>query len=249
MYETDDLLAHVLYARDRNVWPIFNVLISQEGVMNPSAIAQLADVAAGLASSRHGITVPALPSVAQLPSSLARTGPVLEGPIFWRQNTHLVGWEHANAFAAWLLDVHECERGLRVTFSSPCHAASLRDLSVSLHPQDHCQISFFDDDTSGFCGENQSGDLEERRWGGWVCSTTEIAVQLRDDNSECNISGFKHAYATLGIPWNETLSVYRDEQVTNKTHEARLVWLLVTRNGTSDINLDIALAVGEVVCV
>jgi len=168
MYETSDLLAHVLHARDRNVWPIFNVLISQEGVVNPVAIEQLAHVAAGLASSRRGITVPAPPSVAQLPSSLARTGPALEGPIFWRQNTHLVGWEHANAFAAWLLDAHACERGLRVTFSSPCHAASLRELSVSVYPQDHCQISFFDDDINGSCGGNQSSDSDERLLGGGV---------------------------------------------------------------------------------
>jgi hypothetical protein len=247
VYETVDLLAHVVQARDRNVWPIFNVLISQEGILNPAAIAQLANVAAGISSSRHGIIIPAHPPAVQLPSALARTGPDFEGPIFWRQNAQLVGWDHANAFAAWLLDIRRCRSSIRVSLSSPCQSASLTVLSVALVPQSSCRLTVSDHDVVNFCGARNTDRCDEGLTsfsGGWVCNTSGIAVPLLDGVEDCESSGSKNAHATLRIPFDRLTSTLDDA-----THEAHLVWFLVSQSSSMDASLDLAIGGGDASCV
>jgi hypothetical protein len=247
IYETTDLLAHVVQARDRNVWPIFNVLISQEGTLNSVAVAQLANVAAGIASSRHGIIVPAQPPAVPLPSALARTGPSDEGPVFWRQNAQLVGWDHANAFAAWLLDIRQCKSSVRVSLSSPCHSASLSVLSVALLPHSFCRLKADNYGTLNFCGARSTDRCDEglRLFsGGWVCNTSGIAVRLLDDYGNCESSGSKHARATLRIPFDQPASTPGDA-----IREAQLVWFLVSQSSSIDASLDLAIGGGDAQCV
>jgi hypothetical protein len=247
LYESVDLVAHVLQARDRNVWPIFNVLVSQEGIMNPAAVKQLAHVAAGLATSRDGIKVSVPPRGTKLPSSLARTGPAYEGPIFWRQNAHLVSWEHANAFAAWLLDVRQCKRGVRVSLNSPCQSESISGLSVSLLPQDFCRMTPSDDvvdcdidaTNRGHC-DAHSMTLSQPSAGGWVCNSTAVKTALLESDSECDVFGSKQLHAIVLSPFDRLLG---DEMV------GMHLWLLVSRSVSSDVVLDAAIGDGEVTCV
>ena len=221
LHETGDLLAHVMHARDRGVWPIFNVLISQEGTMNPAAIKQLADVADGLATSRKGILLHASPPVVHLPPSLARTGPAMDGPIFWRQNAQLVGWERG-AFAAWLVDARECKSGVRVTVSSPCQSASLADLSASLLPQHSCRIASADDDADDGGSAARAGGVAVGGPGGWICDLPSVSVPLQVSGSHCDAAGSKHAHATLQAPSVQQIPIVDDD-----AEGSRRVWLVV----------------------
>jgi hypothetical protein len=249
VYESVDLLAHVLLARDRNVWPIFNVLISQEGTMNPAAVNQLANVAVGLTNARYGIKVRATPHSTQIPSCLARTGPADEGPIFWRQNNHLVGWEHASAFASWLLDVSQCKRGVQVSLNSPCRPAHASDLSASLLPHDFCRMVPFDDDGNclfdatikGKCGANTMSFSQPLATGGWKCNNTANSTVFRESNWDCDISEFTKLQATVLSPFQRT---HGDEM-----RGEHLVWLLVSRSVSNATISDLTIGDGEVSCV
>ena len=241
LYDTADLLAHVVQARDRNIWPIFNVLISQEGIMNPKAISQLANVATGLACSRLGIHVPIHPQDVQLPSSIARTGPSFEGPIFWRQNAQLVGWEHEKAFASWLLDIQECRSGIRVTLSSPCPSAALTGLSVALLPRHSCQIMNSENKATNCWGTGDVDRCDEiSPWysGGWICNTSTSSVILLDLHDDCDVSGLKRSHALLPIALEDS-----------KSMPSSAVWLMVSRSVPGEANFDIAIAGGQVSCV
>jgi hypothetical protein len=240
LYTTDDLLAHSLQARDRNIWPIFNVLISQEGFMNPESVKQLEDIAVGLGSSRTGIVVPLAPSVVQLTPSLARTGPALNGPIYWPQHAQLLGWDFEGAFAAWLLDIRHCDRGVRLSCSSPCHSASLAGFSVFLVPFDSCKMLQFEDNT-GHCSDfdNISGfdsSANCHSFGGWVCATSASHVILRDVEADCGVSGLTHVHANVTEPIR---------QLDSETH---LVWLVLSRSFSNDDSLDYTFHVGQAAC-
>ena len=226
VHETGDLLAHVMHARDRGVWPIFNVLTSQEGTMNPAAIEQLARIADGLATSRNGILLTATPPAAHLPPTLARTGPALDGPIFWRQNAQLVGWE-PGAFAAWLVDARQCKRGVQISLSSPCQSASLDGLYVSRLPYDSCRMTpaaaGADDDSLAASTRRTITGMRAAP-GGWACNFSSY-VPLQHAGSTCDASGSKHAHATLLL---QALPMPPMPTTAGDSGGIELVWLVVT---------------------
>ncbi len=247
LYESVDLLAHVLHARDRNVWPIFNVLISQEGIMNPAAVNQLANIAAGLANALYGIKVRVPPHITQLPSSLARTGPADEGPIFWRQNSHLVGWDHARAFALWLLDARQCKRGVQVSLNSNCQSATSTDLSVSLLPHSFCHMKVCDEESKCLldvsnknqCGANAVPSFQPCS-GGWICNSTAESTVFRESDGDCDLLGNKKLHAMVLNPLEGLFG--------GDIREVHLVWLQVFRSVASDTNSDLAIGDGEITC-
>ena len=194
--------------------------------MNPAAIKQLAQIADGLAFSRNGILLTATPPAAHLPSTLARTGPAIDGPIFWRQNAQLVGWE-PGAFAAWLVDARQCKHGIQISLSSPCQSASLGGLYVSLLHQDACRITpaaAGADDDSLSASTSRTNTGMRAAPGGWACNFSSY-VPLQDAGSACDASGSKHAHATLLL---QALPAPPMPTTGGDSGGIELVWLVVT---------------------